>query len=217
MLTQASDENHEKARLLNLLASYGIREPILSAFDEVPREVFVNREFRYAAYEDHPLPIGSGQTISQPSLVALMLQSLNLSGGEKVLEIGTGSGFQAALLGKLAREVWTIERIPSLARKAKRTIKKLKLENVHVIEGDGTEGYKRHAPYDAIIVTAAGKVVPKSLVQQLVEGGKLIMPVGEEEWQEVILYKREEGKLKEISRVTPARFVPLIGKHAAKE
>lgn len=208
---------HEKNRLVNLLASYGITEPVLSAFDQVPRELFVPRNMRYAAYEDHALPIGEGQTISQPSLVALMLQALSLTGKEKVLEVGTGSGFQAALLSKLSLKVYSIERKKVLAEKAEERIRALNIKNIEVVVGDGTEGLKDKAPFDAIIVTAAFKNVPQPLVEQLRERGKLVMPVGGQDWQDVVLYQKERGRLREIRRLAPVRFVPLIGKHGWKK
>lgn len=213
MFAQTAQKAHEKNRLVNLLASYGITEPVLSAFDAVPREIFVPKNMKYAAYEDHALSIGEGQTTSQPSLVALMLQALDLKGSEKVLEIGTGSGFQAALLGKLVPKVYTLERLINLAEKAKDNFQKLKIKNVKVVVGDGTEGLKEYAPYDAIIVTAAFSKVPQPLANQLKEGGRLVMPVGQEDWQETILYRKENGKLQEIQRLAPVVFVPLIGKH----
>jgi protein-L-isoaspartate(D-aspartate) O-methyltransferase len=214
MQTQTNELEFEKVRLINLLASYGIREPILSAFDQVPRHFFVDRNLWQAAYEDHALLIDEGQTISQPSLVAEMLQALQLRGDEKVLEIGTGSGFGAALLGKLVKTVYTIELLPSLAKKAKTRIASLGIKNVEVVVGDGTEGLEKNAPYDVIIVTAYTSRVPPSLMKQLSDDGKLIIPIGEKDWQEVILYKKISGKLDAGQKIAPVRFVPLIGKYA---
>lgn len=216
MLTQ-ENRNHEKLRLINLLASYGIREPVLSAFDEVPRELFISRQYAYAAYEDHPIRIGEGQTTSQPSLIALMLQELELQGREKVLEVGTGSGFQTALLSKLAREVYSIEIVKSFVAKAKKRIGRLGLKNVSIVHGDGSQGLPEHAPYDAIIVTAYFREVPKPLVEQLKEGGRLIMPVGGQHVQEVTLFRKRERKLKEARRIVPVVFVPLVGKYGVKK
>lgn len=207
----------DKDRLINLLAAYGTREPLLSAFEKIPREKFVPEAFKDAAYEDRALPLGEGQTISQPSLVALMLQELGLKGDEKVLEVGTGSGFQAALLGALARRVYTIERIEKLAKRAKTALKSLKARNVEVLTGDGSLGVPEHAPYDAIIVAAAFRKVPKPLAGQLKEDGRLIMPVGPHDSQEVVLYKKKKGKLVEIKKISPVRFVPLVGKLGWKE
>lgn len=213
MFAQLTTET-EKSRLLNLLASYGIKGLVLSSFEAIPREFFIEETFQESAYEDRALPIGEGQTISQPSLVGTMLQALKLQENEKVLEIGTGSGFQAALLGKLAKEVYTIERIPKLAQTAAQNLKNLKITNVKVVVGDGTLGLKRFAPFDAIIVTAAFTNVPAPLVKQLRETGRLIMPVGDQNEQEVVLYKKAAGKLIPIRKIAPVRFVPLIGKHA---
>ncbi len=213
MFTQLTSQT-EKNRLINLLAAYGVKHPVISAFEDIPRELFVEKELVQSAYEDRALPIGQGQTISQPSLVSAMLEKLNLRGTEKVLEVGTGSGFETALLSKLASMVYSIERIPSLAKKAASRLKKLKIGNTKVIIGDGTLGLERYAPYDAIIVTAAFKTVPPPLSRQLVEGGRLIMPLGGEKEQEVVLYKKIAGKLVLVHKIAPVRFVPLIGEHA---
>lgn len=212
-LVTATIHNSDKARLINLLASYGIREPILSAFEKVPREKFVPLKLVEAAYEDRALPIGEGQTISQPSLVASMLQELRLKGDEKVLEVGTGSGFEAALLSTLCKKVYTVERIAKLAREAKKRIKNLRIKNAEIAVGDGSLGLAKYAPFDAIIVSAAFLQVPRPLAEQLKEDGRLIMPVGAPQSQEVVLYKKKEGQLVEASRISPVRFVPLIGKH----
>ena len=213
MFAQLTTET-EKGHLFNLLASYGIKDTVLAAFEAVPREFFVEKAFQDSAYEDRALPIGEGQTISQPSLVGTMLEALDLHGDEKVLEVGTGSGFQAALLGRLAKKVYTIERIPTLASLARGPLKELGLLNVKAVVGDGTLGLARHAPYDAIIVTAAFTSVPAPLIRQLREAGRLIMPVGDQNEQEVVLYKKLVGKLVAIRKIAPVRFVPLIGKHA---
>lgn len=206
-------QDHDKERLINLLAAYGIKEPILSAFDKVERQKFLPQKLADAAYEDRALPIGEGQTISQPSLVASMLQELRLKGDEKILEVGTGSGFEAALLATLCKKVYTIERIEKLAEQAKKRIRSLGIENVEVIVGDGSLGIAKYAPYDGIIVSAAFVNVPRPLIKQLKEDGRLIMPVGPSESQEVVLYKKKEGQLIEVARISPVRFVPLIGKY----
>ena len=193
------------------MASYGIREPVLSAFDKTARELFVpNQDL---AYQDTALPIGFGQTISQPSLVAVTLQALRLKGSEIVLEVGTGSGFQATLLGYIARKVYSIERLEPLAKQAKQRIKALGLNNVNVTVGDGTKGWPEKAPFDAIIVAAAFTRVPEPLVEQLKEGGNLIMPIGEDN-QELILYQKRDNYLVEVKKLAPVRFVPLIGEYA---
>lgn len=204
----------ERHRLVNLLASYGINEPILSVFAAVPRELFVEKKYQSAAYEDRALPTLLGQTTSQPSLVGLTLQELTLKPTAVVLEIGTGSGFQAALLGKLVGKVYSIERFLELSNQAKRVLKKLKINNVEVITSDGSLGWVKGAPYDVIIVTAAFYQVPKPLIEQLKEGGKLIMPIGKTEWQELILYKKQEGELVAVKRISDVRFVPFVGKYA---
>lgn len=213
MFAQLTTET-EKGHLLNLLASYGIRDRVLAAFESVPREFFVEKAFQESAYEDRALPIGEGQTISQPSLVGTMLQALELDGSEKVLEIGTGSGFETTLLAKLAYQIYSVERIEMLASRAVDRIKKLGIKNVTIIVGDGTLGLPKYAPFDAIIVTAAFTNVPVLLVKQLREAGRLIMPVGDQNEQEVVLYKKLVGKLVAIRKIAPVRFVPLIGKHA---
>lgn len=205
--------NRDKERLINLLAAYGIREPILSAFEKIPRERFVDPKMVNVAYEDRALPIGKGQTISQPSLVAVMIQALDLRGGEKVLEIGTGSGFQTALLSNLAREVYSIERIESLANQAKEKIRGLGLRNVKILIGDGSEGVPQYAPFDTIIVSAAFKKVPTPLIKQLKPGGRIVMPIGHQDYQEVILYKKTGGQLRQVRKISPVRFVPLVGKY----
>lgn len=203
----------DKQRLLNLLASYAVRERVISAFERIPREGFVPQRLLEAAYEDRALPIGEGQTISQPSLVAAMIDALDLKGEEKVLDVGTGSGFQAALLAALAKEVYTIERVPKLAKEAKRRIEKMGLRNVTVVTGDGSEGLPGNAPYDAIIVAAAFPKVPSPLVEQLKEKGRLVMPIGGPEGQDARVYIKEGKDLKEVETISPVRFVPLIGKH----
>ncbi len=195
------------------IARRGITSPrILDAFLDTPRHLFIPENQRLYAYEDGPLPIGKGQTISQPYIVAYMTILLNLGGDERVLEIGTGSGYQAAILGKLAAEVHTVERHPSLAKKATQLLADLGFENIQVHLGDGTKGLLDFAPYDAIMVTAAAPDVPVPLLDQLADGGRLIMPVGSRVGQVLHLYQRRG---KEIIRddLTPVAFVPLIGDH----
>jgi len=179
----------------------------------VPRELFVPKSSRYLAYEDRPLPIGEGQTISQPFIVALMTQALELVGTEKVLEVGTGSGYQAAILAELAREVITVERLPRLALSARRTLRKQGYTNARVYLAPRTLGWRDEAPYDAIMVTAAAPQIPRELMDQLVVGGRMVIPVGSR-WEQDLLQviKREEGMT--INNLTPCRFVPLIGEEA---
>ena len=191
----------------------GITSPrVLEAFIEVPRHLFVPKNQQVHAYQDSPLPIGLGQTISQPYIAAYMTDLLQLTGAERVLEIGTGSGYQAAILGNLADEVHTIERHPSLADKAARLLQSLGYDNVRVHEGDGTQGLPGFAPYQAIMVTAAAPEVPPPLLDQLGDGGRLVMPVGSSGGQVLLLYKRE-GNDFHREDLAPVAFVPLIGKH----
>ena len=195
------------------IVSRGITSPrILEAFLDTPRHLFIPKNQQLFAYEDGPLPIGKGQTISQPYIVAYMTEHLNLEGEERVLEIGTGSGYQAAILGKLAAEVHTVERHPSLAKSATQLLADLGFNNIQVHLGDGTKGLLDFAPYDAIMVTAAAPDVPAPLLDQLADGGRLIMPVGGRIGQVLYLYQRRG---EEIIRdnLTPVAFVPLIGDH----
>lgn len=183
---------------------------VLQAMRTVPRHAFVPEPLRAKSYEDGPLAIGEGQTISQPYIVALMSEMLELKGGERVLEVGTGSGYQAAILGVLAKEVVSIERHEPLARKASGLLRKLGIHNVEVRVGDGTTGAPDRAPFDAIIVTAGGPHVPESLVDQLAVGGRLVCPVGPREAQRIIRMRRTEQGVIEEEGIRCA-FVPLIG------
>jgi protein-L-isoaspartate(D-aspartate) O-methyltransferase len=189
---------------------------VLKAMLEVPRHEFVPVEMREVAYGDFPLPIGDGQTISQPYIVALMTQELALKGDEKVLEVGTGSGYQAAIVSRLAKTVYTMERIPGLAAEAEKNMKKLCYLNVNVIVGDGTLGLKRYAPYDAIIVTAACYKIPKALKEQLKDGGRLVIPVGDE-WGQALVKITKSGKEFIERKICDCAFVPLIGEDGYKE
>lgn len=195
------------------LARRDIRdERVLEAFRKVPRHMFVKDEYKTHSYADNPLPIGCGQTISQPYMVALMTQLLELKGDEKVLEVGTGSGYQAAILAELAREVYTVERYPFLAERAEKILKELDYKNVHIKVGDGTLGWKEFAPYDRIIVTAAPPKVPKPLKEQLADGGRLVIPVGDRFVQRLIIIRRE-GKKFVTEEGCGCVFVPLVGKY----
>jgi protein-L-isoaspartate(D-aspartate) O-methyltransferase len=189
---------------------------VLAAMGAVRREQFVPQEFRQRAYEDAPLPIGEGQTISQPYIVAAMTAALRLSGGERVLEIGTGCGYQAAILSHLAKIVFTIESRSELASTAAARLERLGYTNVHVHCGDGTLGLPDFAPFDAILVAAAAPAVPEPLRSQLAEGGRLILPVGDAENQE-LLYLERHGNSYETRTLEACRFVPLIGYHGWKE
>ena len=188
-------------------------QSVIEAIQRVPREAFVPEEFRQSAYENMPLPIGYGQTISQPLIVGLMTQALLLNGDEKVLEIGTGSGYQTAVLAQLARHVVSVERIPPLADRARETLRKLGYPNVEVHTGGDGLGWPQGAPYDAIIVTAAAPEVPRELLEQLGPGGRLVIPVGGRDLQELVrIVKTPEGARRH--NLGPCRFVPLLGKGA---
>lgn len=209
-----SELNARKERMLKVhLAGRGIRnQAVLNAMREVPRESFLPAGMELLAYEDGPLPIQEGQTISQPYIVAYMIESLELEGTEKVLEIGTGSGYAAAVLSLCAERVFTVERIPSLAQLAKERLRRLGFSNVTVHLGDGTLGWPEHAPYDAIVVTAGAPGVPEELERQLAPGGRLVIPVGPTpHLQDLVRVRR--GRAGELSRetLTAVRFVPLIG------
>jgi protein-L-isoaspartate(D-aspartate) O-methyltransferase len=189
---------------------------VLTAMAAVRREEFVPKEFRQRAYEDAPLPIGEGQTISQPYIVAVMTAALRLAGSERVLEIGAGCGYQAAILSDLAKIVFTIESRSELASAAAARLDRLGYKNVHVHCGDGTLGLPDLAPFDAILVAAAAPAVPEPLRSQLAEGGRLILPVGDAENQE-LLYLERHGTSYETRTLEACRFVPLIGYHGWKE
>lgn len=184
---------------------------VLAAFDTVPRELFVPPEQLLHAYADEALPIGGGQTISQPYIVAVTLEALQLHGGERVLEVGTGSGYAAALLGQIAAEVYTIERHPKLAAEARSRLELLCYDNVHVITADGTLGDSEHAPFDAIAVAAGGPDVPPALVQQLTPGGRLVMPVGPHGAQVLVRATRSFGGRLKVEPLVEVQFVPLVG------
>jgi protein-L-isoaspartate(D-aspartate) O-methyltransferase len=187
-------------------------ERVLEAMATVPRHEFVPPFWTNQAYADEPLPIGHGQTISQPYIVAAMVASLALTGSENVLEIGTGCGYQAAVVSLLAREVHTVEILPDLAQSAAERLQRLGYTNVHVHTGDGTLGWSQSSPYDAILIAAAAPSVPEPLLLELAEGGRLIAPVGEEDKQELQLTTKHEGKFL-LKQGGPCRFVPLMGQH----
>ena len=185
---------------------------VLEAMGKVPRHEFVPQAVRHFAYEDHPLPIGLGQTISQPYIVALMTQLADPKEGARALEIGTGSGYQAAVLAELVDQVYTIEIVPELARRSGALLKRLGYENVHARAGDGYLGWPEAAPFDVILVTAAAGRVPEPLQQQLAEGGRLVIPVGDPGTvQKLLLLTKEEGKIRR-QNVLAVRFVPMTGK-----
>lgn len=189
----------------------GIQSPqILDAMRKVPRHRFVDEHFQKEAYGDHPISIGSDQTISQPYMVALMTELLETHPEQKILEIGTGSGYQTAILAELAKEVYTVERFASLAHTAEIHFKEFQYTNIYVHVGDGTLGWAEHAPYDRILVTAGAPSVPEPLQQQLVEGGKLVIPVGNRISQMLHVVTRQEGRLHTTSSC-PCVFVRLVG------
>ena len=202
-----------RRRLIETLQANGIRDlAVLRAFDEVPRHLFVPTGVRHRAYEDSALPIGSGQTISQPSIHALYLDVLKLTGRERVLEVGTGSGFQTALLARLAAQVFTIERVAALMERAKDVLRAQQVNNVSYLVGDGTIGWREYGPYDAILVGAGSPTVPQPLIDQLAVGGRLLCPVGDRAKQEIVLVTRDVSGVR-TTVVTDARFVPLVGTH----
>jgi len=189
---------------------------VLDAMRKIPRHLFVPGEFREAAYQDRPLPIGIGQTISQPYIVGLMTSLLELKQNDKVLEIGTGSGYQAAILSKLSRSVVTIERLPEIASNAKEILLKLGISNVKVVVGDGTLGYVDDAPYDGIIITAATPDIPAPLIDQLADMGRLVAPAGSRDLQQLVRIKKQGGRTSS-ENFGGVVFVPLLGHHGWQE
>ena len=215
-MAQSSQPDRREARLAMVeqqIRERGVADArVLDAMRKVPRERFVPPELAGRAYADSPLAIGEGQTISQPYIVGYMTEVLGVAPGHKVLEIGTGSGYQAAILGELAREVYTIEIVPSLARRAAETLSSLQYTNVHVRDGDGYAGWPEHAPFDRIIVTAAPETLPKPLLEQLAPGGRLVSPVGSQgETQWITIVEKTETGLVE-RRTIPVQFVPFTRK-----
>lgn len=205
--------DYEKARrrmVENQLKARGVKDKkVLEAMGKVPRHLFVPEDIRHLAYADRPLPIGEGQTISQPYIVALMTECLSLKGNEKVLEIGTGSGYQAAVLAELVDSIFTIEIIEDLAMRARKTLSKVGYTNVFVKVGDGYFGWPEHAPFDGIIVTCAPESIPQPLIDQLSEGGRMVIPVGDY-YQMLKLILKENGRLIE-KEIIPVLFVPMKG------
>ncbi|MFC0240444.1 protein-L-isoaspartate(D-aspartate) O-methyltransferase [Rhodopseudomonas telluris] len=204
----------QRARMVDeQIRARGVRDPlVLASIAKVPREVFVPDLTRAHAYDDSPLPIGSDQTISQPYIVAVMIAALTLKGGERVLDVGTGSGYAAAVLAGIASEVISIERLAPLAERARATLASLGIRNVEVRQGDGSRGCPEHAPYDAIVVAAGGPQVPESLKAQLAVGGRLVMPVGTDQLaQKLLRVTRASETELSVETLTDVRFVPLIG------
>lgn len=206
-----------RRRLVETIRSKGVNDlAVLRAFEMTPRHQFVPTGLWHRAYEDQPLPIGSGQTISQPSIHAKYLELLRLQGREKVLEIGTGSGYQTVLLAHLVAQVFSIERIPALLEQARQNIQRAKASNVSLLLGDGTVGWRQYAPYDAILVSAASPKVPEPLVEQLAEGGRMLIPLGGRDEQELVMFTRHGDSLERES-ILPVRFVPLLGTYGWAE
>lgn len=209
----AQRQAHRRAKMVELqIAGRGIRgESILAAMGSVPRERFVPPRLAAQAYSDRPVPIGAGQTISQPYVVAMMVAAAEVSSDDRVLEVGTGSGYGAAVLACVCDEVWTIERDQVLADAAELRLRDLGYDNVHVLCGDGTLGWPQDAPYDAIVVTAGGPGVPDALRSQLVDGGRLIIPVGADKSNQRLMRERRKGADFEVDELGLVRFVPLVG------
>jgi len=211
-------EKERMAMVVEQIEERGIKDRrVLEVMEKVPRHEFVPVEYRAFAYEDSPLPIGEGQTISQPYIVALMTECLSLEGEEKVLEVGTGSGYQAAILSELSKEVYTIEILEPLAERAEELLQKLGYRNVKVKCGDGYLGWEEYAPFDGIIVTCAPDHIPQPLIDQLAEGGRMVIPVGEVHFLQVLkLIEKREGKVT-VRSVVPVRFVPMTGDEVEKQ
>ena len=210
-----SDRRYERQRrqLIEVIADQGIDDlEVLRAFDLTPRHLFLPESVQHRAYEDAPIPIGFQQTASQPSLQALYLKQLQLEPSDRVLEIGTGSGFQTALLAQLAAHVYSVERIRELSVRARQAIDQLRLTNVALLVGDGTIGWSRFAPYDAILVAAGAPSVPHALIDQLAMGGRLLIPIGTLEEQQLTMVRKTEAGIttEDVARCV---FVPLLGKY----
>lgn len=216
-IPEMQERRTERFRMVETqIISRGVDDTaVIRAMNTVPRHQFVPASYSSEAYKDYPLPIGSGQTISQPYIVAFMTEVLELEHTDRVLEVGTGSGYQAAVLAEICDSVYSIEIFEELGLRAEKTLKKLGYNNVYVRIGDGYEGWEEAAPFDAVIVTCSPTHVPEPLEEQLAEGGKMIIPVGNLYSQELYLLRKEKGKLKQ-KRVLPVRFVPMIDKNGSK-
>ncbi|HHT9125843.1 MAG TPA: protein-L-isoaspartate(D-aspartate) O-methyltransferase [Candidatus Brocadiia bacterium] len=213
-----SEDKYTRQRLEMVegqIAARGVKDPkVLDAMRNIPRHLFVPEEYKNYGYEDQPVPIGCGQTISQPYIVALMTELLEVDGNSVALEIGTGSGYQAAVLSKIVKQVYTIEIIEELGIKAKKRLEEMKYSNVAVKVGDGYFGLPEHAPFDAIIVTAAANHIPPPLIQQLKPGGRMAIPIGTVyQVQNLMLVMKDKDEKIIVKNVLPVRFVPLLGKH----
>ena len=210
MLFNNNLEKKKKRMIENDLKGRNIKdEKILEAFLEVPREKFVPERFYEDSYEDRPLPIGEGQTISQPYIVAEMIRVANPSADDKALEVGSGSGYAAAILSRIVKKVYGIERFESLVKESKKRLEELNYDNIIIKKGDGSKGWEEKSPFDIIIVSAAASRVPDRLLEQLAENGRMIIPIGNQFRQELIYYKKENGEINK-KVITYVRFVPLI-------
>ncbi|MBC2710577.1 MAG: protein-L-isoaspartate(D-aspartate) O-methyltransferase [Desulfosarcina sp.] len=211
--TPADSFEHQRRQMVTrqLRARDIVDTHVLRAMETVPRHLFVPKDLRHLAYRDTPLPIGHGQTISQPYIVALMSQLLAVSKGQRILEIGTGSGYQAAVLAEMEAYVFTIEIIPELGRQAIKAIHPLGYGNIQVRIGDGYKGWPENAPFDAIIVTCAPSSIPEPLKNQLAEGGRMVIPVGEKSYQQLLLLTKQGGEIKQ-EKIVDVRFVPMVDK-----
>ena len=220
MATTMTDYTAEREAMVERhLKRRGIKEKhIIDAFLAVPREKFVSPEYEHLAYGDHPLPIEAGQTISQPYIVALMIQAAGIESGDTVLEVGAGSGYAAAVISRIAGKVIAIERQHDLVEVASERLKRLGYDNVTIVEGDGTKGCPDHAPFDAILAAASGSHVPRPLIEQLAPNGRIVMPVGDPGWvQELIKVTKEEDGILKQENLGGVRFVPLIGEEGWKD
>ena len=218
-LTMTDLTREREAMVERQLRRRGITEPdILDAFRDVHREEFVSLDQAHLAYEDHPLPIEAGQTISQPYIVALMIQAAAIKPGDRVLEVGAGSGYAAAIIGRIAHKVIAIERQHELVEIARERLRRLGYGNVEIVEGDGTKGWREEAPYDAILAAASGSHVPRPLIEQLAPNGRIVMPVGDPGLVQELMKvtKQEDGILKQ-ENLCGVRFVPLIGEEGWKD
>ncbi len=200
--------------LIRVIRAYGVTDArVLDAFRAVRRADFVPLDFVERAYEDRPLPIAHGQVTTQPSLIAQMVEALRLTPTDRVLEIGTGLGFQAAILSRLCREVVSIERFPDLARAAEENFEKAGISNVIVLVGDGTLGAPEHAPFEAVIGAAAAPNIPVPLAEQLAEGGRIVLPIGPGGDEDVLLFQKTQGRIVRVATIVPASFVRMVGAH----
>jgi protein-L-isoaspartate(D-aspartate) O-methyltransferase len=211
--------SQREAMVEHQLRRRGIVEPhILDAFRRVPRQEFVSAAQAHAAYGDHPLPIDAGQTISQPYIVALMIQAAGIWPGDRVLEVGAGSGYAAAVISRIAFEVVAIERQHELVEIAGERLRRLGYDNVRIVEGDGTKGWPEAAPYDAILAAASGSHVPQALIEQLAPGGRIVMPIGSAGWsQQLVRVTKQEDGVVSLENLCGVRFVPLIGEEGWSE